>query len=294
MQSHRLEMLDFTRGVAAAAVWLFHLKLFDYGYLGVPLFFAISGFVITASCEGRTRWQFTVARAARLYPAFWLSLALTCIALSIDNPIVIAANATILPHFLGQPYVEGAYWSLMYEVIFYAWIALIGIKHLKMACYIWLALSVVNMIREIPGFQVLFALDYAPYFAIGISIYLRSRTLWIASIGLSCLAAALQTAFNPVIAAAFALTIGLIFPLLVKQRNLPFSGTIAALSYPVYLLHNEFGLAVANKTGSTLLSVAVVLIMAWIITRIEPYGKRLMLRAKSIPFHRLRIELKNN
>src|SRR5688500_9728869 len=88
----RLPGIDLLRIVAALWVLFFHyLYLFPangrlpgalaadpvqgvaaHGYLGVELFFVISGFVITLSAEGRTRAEFAVARAIRLWPAFVL------------------------------------------------------------------------------------------------------------------------------------------------------------------------------------------------------------------------------
>src|SRR5699024_7584332 len=45
-----------------------------WGYLGVDLFFVISGYAIIASVEGKDAQQFAVGRALRLYPAFWVAL----------------------------------------------------------------------------------------------------------------------------------------------------------------------------------------------------------------------------
>jgi len=83
-ETARLASLDLLRLVAALAVVLFHYLFRGgitgdldveyaaaapfaiYGYLGVSLFFLISGFVIAWSAEGRTWQEFAVARFARL------------------------------------------------------------------------------------------------------------------------------------------------------------------------------------------------------------------------------------
>src|SRR5688572_28370593 len=87
-QSGRMPALDLLRFLAAAAVMLYHYGFrgsagadrylefrFDalgpvcrYGYLGVPLFFMISGFVILMSAVGKSPREFVATRAARLYP----------------------------------------------------------------------------------------------------------------------------------------------------------------------------------------------------------------------------------
>jgi peptidoglycan/LPS O-acetylase OafA/YrhL len=85
----RVEALDLLRLFAVLAVVLYHYgfrgaaadgfttasltdltPIAKYGYLGVQLFFVISGFVIAYSAEGRTASGFAIARIARIYPGF--------------------------------------------------------------------------------------------------------------------------------------------------------------------------------------------------------------------------------
>ncbi|HET6292197.1 MAG TPA: acyltransferase family protein [Kribbella sp.] len=42
-----------------------------YGYLGVDLFFTISGFVVLLSAWNSPPRSFVVSRVVRLYPAYW-------------------------------------------------------------------------------------------------------------------------------------------------------------------------------------------------------------------------------
>jgi len=89
--------LDIARGIAALGVFLFHIrvmldgplpfiaKLAAFGSLGVPLFFVISGYVITASAESIRRRAlspsaFVKARLRRIYPPFWASILVVCAA----------------------------------------------------------------------------------------------------------------------------------------------------------------------------------------------------------------------
>ena len=101
----------------------------QYGFLGVPIYFAISGFVIAYSAEGRTAVGFAIARFSRIYPTFVLCMTLTFAATALlgaghfeVTPAQWFGNLFIAAPLVGQPYVDTSYWSLAIEVIFYAWV----------------------------------------------------------------------------------------------------------------------------------------------------------------------------
>src|SRR5690349_17773865 len=84
----RLYEVDLLRIFAAVSVVLYHYLFAGYykvvsplgfeapglvaryGYLGVDLFFLISGFVVLLSAWDRTPRSFLVSRVVRLYPAY--------------------------------------------------------------------------------------------------------------------------------------------------------------------------------------------------------------------------------
>ena len=118
----------FARDPGAASFLGDAPRILNFGRLGVLLFFAISGFVIYASLRGPgpgVGRRFVVTRFFRLYPAYWLSLALgllvfwACRGLTF-RPYLILANATMLPRLLDAPLVLGVYWTLETELVFYA------------------------------------------------------------------------------------------------------------------------------------------------------------------------------
>src|SRR5579872_7415052 len=95
MSSQRLAFVDGLRGVAALAVMLYHLVgrtsagvLTQYGFLGVAIFFVLSGFVI-ASVVGDRRvdagflGRFALRRMVRLDIPYWLNIALAIALLQI-------------------------------------------------------------------------------------------------------------------------------------------------------------------------------------------------------------------
>lgn len=93
----RVRAIDGLRGVAVAAVVLYHLfpSLVPGGYLGVDVFFVISGFVITASLVHQRRVEggpglvrFWVRRAQRLLPALLTLLLTVAAAAALVGPVV--------------------------------------------------------------------------------------------------------------------------------------------------------------------------------------------------------------
>jgi peptidoglycan/LPS O-acetylase OafA/YrhL len=154
----RLTFLDSLRGLAALTVFVCHgvqvafsyyyppFRWFDVGQFGVILFFLCSGFIIPVSLErGGSLGRFWMRRICRLYPLYWLSIALTLLGyatnrLSADDGIAapdsvaslllrpawtVLANLTMLQGFLGAPGLLGVYWTLFYEMLFYGLVSLL-------------------------------------------------------------------------------------------------------------------------------------------------------------------------
>jgi peptidoglycan/LPS O-acetylase OafA/YrhL len=153
---NRLPLVESLRGLAALAVLLFHsLSAFDspggltaelgfvrrftaYGYLGVSVFFALSGWCITqrlstAFRRGESVPVFLAERGLRIFPVYWAALAAAVLLRLAALPFRHASLAAALPAsarawvgdlLLVQPYVgTDAYvmvsWSLVFELGFY-------------------------------------------------------------------------------------------------------------------------------------------------------------------------------
>jgi peptidoglycan/LPS O-acetylase OafA/YrhL len=305
MTGNRVIRLDGLRFLAAISVVMFHYAfrgeaagvmpslglpdwfagLSKYGYLGVNLFFMISGFVIAWSAHERPALEFAAARLARLYPAHLAALTLTfAVTLYAGSPhfsanwAQYAANLTMLAPSLGHPFMDGAYWSIVLELFFYAWVFLflaLGLfeKHCTRIVLSWLALALFNEhFFHNKLVQVIFLTEFAGYFAAGILMY-RWRTgladiatlpLLALSLGLS-----IRTSLNllPVIGADYqtefsSLLVGVLVAALYGVLYLATSSRpsslcprivlpLGAISYPLYLLHQHIGyIAFAKLQGS--------------------------------------------
>lgn len=122
-----------------------------WGWIGVELFFVISGFVITLSATGKTAVGFARGRLLRIYPAL-LVFSLAALAVVVFGDLLPAGEAIkrwVFAIFLFPkgPWIDGVVWTLTIEIIFYALIFFIlafrSEKHLPKFQRLWLLVVVV-------------------------------------------------------------------------------------------------------------------------------------------------------
>lgn len=72
MKSKYITSIDLLRAISFLLVFLFHAELYDFGYIGVDIFFIISGFVIYLNYHDKNvrPLDFLKKRIIRLIPAF--------------------------------------------------------------------------------------------------------------------------------------------------------------------------------------------------------------------------------
>ena len=169
----RFEELDGIRGLAALAVVLFHYTTrmreiypdyvppysFPYSQFGVGLF-VVSGFVILLSLRNaRSADEFVLSRFWRLFPAYWAAIVFTWLVLLVlplpgrqVEPWHVLVNFTMLQEVFGVPHVDGVYWFICREVVFYGWMLALrqtfGLHRIVPAC--WAALGV-SMLWSVTG-----------------------------------------------------------------------------------------------------------------------------------------------
>jgi len=290
----RIATLDYLRLLAALSVVAFHYLFRGaaadgflasgypeaapfaiYGYLGVNLFFLISGYVIAWSAEGRNWRDFAVARFVRLYPGFLICMTISFAVLAVVRPpwadvsvTQYAANLLMFAPALGQPFVDGVYWSIILELVFYGWVALAllaGVfQRLKLELVAgWLVLSALNEYAFGSGaLRLIFVTEFAPLFTAGIlfhHIQTRGRSaeaivLLAASVMLSTSLMGVAQGWmqehygqsvrtGPLALANFAIH-GLVIAAIALRKVLPPTRTALALgglTYPLYLLHQNIG-----------------------------------------------------
>lgn len=297
MANRRVNEIDLLRFFAALSVVFFHYAfrgfaaddrsimpypllapVAKYGYLGVELFFLISGFVILMTASRGSLKDFAISRAVRLYPAFWASCTLTFVLIVLIGGDRFSAsfgqyliNMTMLSGFVGVPSIDGVYWSLFIELQFYALVAVLlitgRIHQVQIFLTIWLILTITLEAFPIEWLRFLLLTEYAAYFIAGAMCFLawsHGMSIYrLCAIAL-CLAIALHQSLGNIPAfesyydtrMSMPAVAGIIISffvvmLLVATRRMGRLGemrwvTAGALTYPLYLIHQNAGFMIFN------------------------------------------------
>ena len=164
---------------------VFHVAA--YGWIGVEIFFVISGFVICMSCWGRTPRQFFVSRVIRLYPAYWFAVLFTTATLAAVPGVWerlrlrdVLLNLTMLQSGQGVPNVDGVYWTLWSELRFYLLFLVVvatGLTYRRVVvfCCVWGAAAMLAPVADLPLLTLFADPEAAWYFIAGLALYLMHR-----------------------------------------------------------------------------------------------------------------------
>ncbi len=165
-----------------------------FGWIGVEIFFVISGFVIAFSAEHASAETFARQRILRLAPAAWICATITLavtLLLGLARSDVLAAEYWRAMLFLPfGPYIDGVYWTLAIEVSFYllvfllllfgrfAWIehlaAFIGIGSAAFLFIMSRRPDLMYVLGDTRWFELLL-LRHGVFFAMGVFIWAYAR-----------------------------------------------------------------------------------------------------------------------
>lgn len=331
----RVSEIDLLRFIAAMLVVLFHYTfrghaannysltaypeiafITQYGYLGVELFFLVSGFVIMMTASSGSLRKFVASRIARLYPAFWVCCTITFVViLSFGgdrfsaNPAQFFLNMTMLNEFFNVKSIDGVYWSLAVELKFYFLVSLVlllrQIDRAQWFLGFWLMCSVVLVLLPVQRLHTALMVDYSPYFIGGAVCFLAHRNGWslvrggmVAIALMLALRATVESAtglekaynvpFDPVLMAMIISAFFVVMILIASKKTASiFRGNwalLGALTYPLYLLHQNIGYILLNAVYTRmnpylalLLILVLALLASYAVHRLieKPFGKRL-------------------
>lgn len=300
-------------------------RLAAYGWIGVEIFFVISGFVICMSCWGRGPRQFFVSRVIRLYPAYWFAIVFTT-AVVVALPGVwdrleardILLNFTMLQSGSGVDSVDGVYWTLWSELRFYLlFLAVVatGLTYRKVVvfCCAWGAAAMLAPAAHFGPLTLAANPEGAWFFIAGLALYLMHRfgrdlLLW-GILAMAWLMGQRQLGVrvddfehvsgwrgSVVLFTGFLLLMVAIALGATDRLRWRWLATAGSLTYPLYLLHYVAGTTVINRLQGTMdarLLVATViagfLLLSWLVHRfVERPVARVLKRGLDASFARLR------
>ena len=297
--------LDAFRGLAALAVVFYHYTTrynyfyptnnmfgdfeFKYGYLGVNLFFIISGFVIYLTLDKCSKLgEFAFKRMIRLYPAYIIAVVLTFTIVTlfglsgqevgIKEAVI---NLSMLSGFVNVPYVDGAYWSLTIELTFYFIMALLFfwklLDKIEIVSLLWLSIGFIHLI--VPEFlfqniqkyiELVGILNFCHLFIAGIMFYLLKANNHKKYYGILLLCVVYEFLLNGAFVGSIVLSFFILFYLIVlgklqflNHSALVFLGTI---SYSLYLVHQNIGYVIINIMNSWNLTHPIYIVIPILIS----------------------------
>lgn len=314
----RVSEIDLLRFLAAMMVVFFHYTfrgfaadglsdlgfpefafISKYGFLGVDLFFMISGFVILMTASSGSLRRFTVSRIVRLYPAYLACCTVTFIAILTlgqdrfnATPIQYLINLTMLNEFFHVPSIDGVYWSLAVEIKFYLLVTSLLLArqiHLAQGYLVaWLAATLLLELVPVEAFRSILISRYAPDFILGSISYLAFSSGWtrtrIAAFGVGWILAlnsALESSIQygrhyhvhfEVGVVICLMSLFAVVMVLVSMRRLSLIARqdwtqVGALTYPLYLVHQNLGFMIFNSLGDSIerhaLLAGTLVLMLW-------------------------------
>ena len=308
-KNNRLSELDALRGIAALCVVLFHFTTkyreffgyhypsqydFNFGHYGVELFFVISGFVIFMTLKKvKSLGDFAFKRFSRLYPSYWICLIITFSAIALfglpGNGVTfkqLLINFTMFQGLVNVKNVDGAYWSLLPELLFYFLMGFLFqfklLNRINVIGFIWLVMIIINNFYRLAFINTLLNLRFGMFFLSGILFYklkfMGARSIADHLLIVMCGVTAVIVDFSIEYAIVVSIIFGIFY--LFSYGKLFFISSIKPLlflgyiSYPLYLIHQNIGYIIISKLNyfhlneffRIFIAILIVIVIAWLIT----------------------------
>lgn len=318
--TRRNVLLDYVRGTACILIVLYHYterynELFQnsngwgvrirWGYMAVATFFMLSGYFAAVKDESDTGvFTYIKKRGIRLFPAYWVAIPITflityyCLPSRSVRLLDALFNFTMLESFFGVALVDGIYWTLANELIFYFFILIIVIilkKRDKLPYFgmAWvLALFAYFFIENDSLLSLaigkVIAKHYGHMFVTGVCVAFLAHPIGkmqtkivsgitiVASIIYQYITFGLGycgffiASFATILFCVIAFERGIKINRVLRTILLPLE-FIASISYPLYLLHQNIGYAILETFRPLLTEKEIIILLPMIITGSAAY-----------------------
>ena len=259
LNNNKIDIIEFSRFVAAMLVMCVHMPVFGFGAFGVDIFFIISGFVMMHSTES-TSSSFFKKRLIRILPNYYI-FTLGVFILALKFPHLLNNTTANLDHLLKSLFFipfdkneTGHFpilflgWTLNLEMLFYSIFALSLIINKKYRGFIssYILLTIFLISAYINSFPLKAYNDFVIFeFILGMIIYLIifkknyiESFLMLLAIIIGCLFQEINLNDRLLIYGLPSMII--MFLIILKFQNLKLSKLILMLgagSYSLYLTH---------------------------------------------------------
>ena len=272
---------------------------FSWGWIGVEVFFVISGLVIAFSAEGATPWKFAIARFKRLVPAVLICAPITAgLLFSMDvysAKSALSLTARTIAFIPVTPWVDSVYWTLAVEIAFYAlvwmllafrrvhWLESLAITIGLLSAAFWVLITLLGLAHLAATRMLdLLLVHHGCFFAFGVMLWAmrtkgisRKRVMFAVLFALAGILQIIGAADTlsakigspiPLAAPILAYLIAIALVTTSLWARLSWAGwrKIGLATYPLYLLHNAVGAALIGElqdAGTSYLASALIALL---------------------------------
>lgn len=312
--------LDLIRGLSAIFIMLYHYTTryndnpityggktdwiidIPWGCASVTTFFILSGFLASKyilNDESGDGWKFLEHRIIRLFPTLTICMLLTFIITNLffkhaaGNLKDLLFSLTLNPQLFGAKYIDGAYWTLRVEFMFYIFISFLMCLHVRYKrlciCSLCLLAILLHPMNCLCGYNVVVKgliyivnPSWVSSFMTGISIFFLTRNykdyFFQVILLLSFISEFLwQDTYHNIFFIATCLfviiTIRYDVDILYKMRLSKLLMWYGKISYPLYLIHQLIGFTIIyylqiygySSTWFIAVPIAVSSFLGWLI-----------------------------